>query len=231
VEERRLVTGRHGAICLLALSLVLVSTLIATRGALAAGECQQRPAPRPLASSAPLPVGMTVIADEGLGSAAFRGLRPPSGASMSVHLYLGYEDPKLGVRVAAIRAYHAAGYRTLLTFNAHASGIVLTPQAYAGWIDHVLSELGSSLNAAEITNEANVPGSPTTSDGSNPLVIQDLVTGVQTAKRYSAAHHLGLQVGFNWVFDNHLNLNAFWTQLSTSSACTPTRTSDRRPPR
>lgn len=70
--------------------------LLATAPAWALAECPQRATPAPLPSSAPLAVGMTVIAGEGLASPRFAALRPPSGAPMGVHLYTVYEDP-LGV--------------------------------------------------------------------------------------------------------------------------------------
>jgi hypothetical protein len=188
-------------------------SLLATAPASAVAECPQRPAPTPRLSSAPLAIGTTVIAGEGLSSPLFAALRPPSGAPMGVHLYTGYQDPQLPTRLAAIRAYHAAGYHTLLTIHANASNGVLTPSMYSDYVTKVLQQVGATLNAVEVTNEGNVPGSPQTSDGSNPLIIEDLVAGVETAKSYARAHDPSLAVGFNWVFDYHLDLNDFWQQL------------------
>jgi hypothetical protein len=107
---------------------------------------------------------------------------------MGVHLYTDYEDPQLPVRLAAIRAYHATGYHTLLTIHANASDGVLTPSMYSGYVIQVLQRAGLTLDSVEITNEGNVPGSPETSDGSNPLIIEDLIAGVEAAKNYARAH-------------------------------------------
>jgi hypothetical protein len=195
-------------------------SLLATAPAWARAECPHRAAPARQPSRAPLAVGMTVIAGEGLSSPLFGALRPPSGAPMGVHFYAGYEDPKLPIRLAAIRAYHAAGYHTLLTIHANASNGVLTPSIYSAYVTQVLQRAGATLDAVEITNEGNVPGSPKTSDGSNPLIIEDLIAGVKTAKNYARAHDPKLTVGFNWVFDYHLDLNDFWQQLKLQA--TPT---------
>jgi hypothetical protein len=202
------------------LAIGFALSLLGTAPAGAVAECSQRPAPAPRPSSAPLAIGMTVIADEGLSSPLFAALRPPSGAPMGVHLYTSYEDPQLPTRLAAIRAYHAAGYQTLLTIHANASNGVLTPSMYSDYITQVLQQTGATLNAVEITNEGNVPGSPETSDGSNPLIIEDLIAGVETAKNYARAHDPNVAIGFNWVFDYHLDLNDFWQQLKLQA--TPT---------
>jgi hypothetical protein len=192
---------------------MLAAFLTSPASAGAFGGCPQQAAAAPRPSTASLAVGMSVIGDEGLESSSFGGLRPPSGAPMGVHLYVGYQDPDLSVRLAPIRAYHAAGYRTLLTIKANAGTGVLTPQLYSAYVTQILSQTAGTLDAVEITNEGNVPGSPETSDGSNPSIIEDLVAGVQTAKSYALGHRLNLSVGFNWAFDYHLNLNDFWQQL------------------
>ena len=185
----------------------------ASPGAIAAGGCPHAPAPAPNRSSAPLPVGFSVIAQEGLANPYFRAMRPPSKTPMPVHFYVGYDDAKLPIRIAAIRAYHADGYATLLTIHANAAvGGVLTPSAYSAYVNRVLGQAGPALDSVEITNEGNVP-SPSTSDGNNPLLIPDLIAGVEAAHQFAAAHREHLRVGFNWVFDSHTDLNGFWAQL------------------
>lgn len=73
---------------------------------------------------------------------------------------------------------------------------------------------GSKVAFLQVTNEANVLGSPQSSDGAYPGAWQALVAGVEAAR--SQARRLGssMQVGFNWAYgQGKAESKAFWSYL------------------
>jgi hypothetical protein len=180
------------------------------------------------------------------GTAASRNLRALSAAAggprvFPVHFYEGWPNPaaadggaasELSAELATeqhVVEYARAGYPVLLTLHCmSADGVCAATADFTAWITQVLGRIGPSLEAVEITNEANLTLSSATSDGPSPNAVPDLVAGVKAAKLYVRQHGLATKVGFNWAFDYHLpgiigTLGPqFWTDLENAAASDPT---------
>lgn len=194
----------------------LVASLLACGNASAL--CLQQPAPNPIASDADLPIGISGLVASDLALPTLGALRAPSGAPLRVHFYIGYEGSGQAQVLSAIRAYARAGDAVLLTIRAQIAQDAPTPATYDAFVTQVLEAVAPDLSAVEITNEGNLPAPPSTSDGLTPDIIQDLISGVVTAKSYIRAHGLATKVGFNYVFAGHAPTDdVFWTRLKAEA--------------
>lgn len=90
----------------------------------------------------------------------------------------------------------------------------------AAWLDYVREVVRAfgpirSVQALQITNEVNLTTSPNTSDGAWKNSTRALVSGVETAQRYSNRLGYGrMQIGFNlaWRFGPQADSD-FWERL------------------
>ena len=80
---------------------------------------------------------------------------------------------------------------------------------FAAWVKSVVAA-EPEVTAFQITNEANLPGSPDT-DGSHVDAVGALIAGIESA---SAVRRPGQKLGFNWLYDLDPAADAaFWGQL------------------
>ena len=115
-------------------------------------------------------------------------------------------DAGLARFAGLVDGYAAAGFRSELQVRYH------PPEGragdIAGWLEYVRAAVRTfaprrSVVALSITNEANLTGSPNTSDGSYAGVVDALVQGVIEARR--EADRLGrgdLAIGFSYAYRN-----------------------------
>jgi hypothetical protein len=133
-------------------------------------------------------------------------LRPP-GRELVLRLnrmFWADGDAGLARFAAIVDGYARAGFRTELQVRYH------PPDGHAGdiagWLDYVRAAVRtfaprSSVVGLSITNEANLPGSPNTSDGFYTGVRSALVQGVIAAR--AEADRLGrpdLRIGFSYAY-------------------------------
>ncbi len=90
--------------------------------------------------------------------------------------------------------------------------------AWREYVRRVVRAFGPirAVRSLQITNEVNLAFSPNTSDGAWKNSVQALVSGVQTAQRYSNRLGFGrLKIGFNfaWRFGAEADAN-FWDALA-----------------
>ena len=138
--------------------------------------------------------------------AALQRLRPP-GRELVLRLNrMFWSDGRAGLdRFAGlVDGYARAGFRSELQVRYH------PPDGHAGdmagWLAYVRSAVRTfaprrSVVGLSITNEANLPGSPNTSDGFYSGVISALVQGVIAAR--AEADRLGrpdLRIGFSYAY-------------------------------
>jgi hypothetical protein len=158
------------------------------------------------AGSAGAVQGTTAPSDPAKALAALQRLRPP-GRELVLRLNrMFWSDGQAGLdRFAAlVDGYASTGFRSELQVRYH------PPDGHAGdmagWLAYVRSAVREfsarrSVVGLSITNEANLPGSPNTSDGFYSGVIDALVQGVIAAR--AEANRLGrpdLRIGFSYAY-------------------------------
>jgi len=169
-----------------------------------AGAAQAQPAPE----------------DPAKAMAALHRLRAP-GRELVVRLnrmFWADGDAGLARFAALVDGYAREGFRSELQVRYH------PPEGragdIAGWLEYVRAAVRTfaprrSVVALSITNEANLPGSPNTSDGFYAGVRDALVQGVIAAR--AEADRLGrpdLSIGFSYAYRNSPESdNAFWEEL------------------
>jgi hypothetical protein len=158
------------------------------------------------AGSAGAVQGTTAPSDPARALAELRRLRPP-GRELVLRLNrMFWSDGRAGLdRFAGlVDGYARAGFRSELQVRYH------PPDGHAGdmagWLAYVRDAVRTfaprrSVVGLSITNEANLPGSPNTSDGFYTGVIDALVQGVIAAR--AEADRLGrpdLRIGFSYAY-------------------------------
>ena len=158
------------------------------------------------AGSAGAVQGTTAPSDPAKALAALQRLRPP-GKELVLRLNrMFWSDGRGGLdRFAGlVDGYARAGFRSELQVRYH------PPDGHAGdmagWLAYVRDAVRTfaprrSVVGLSITNEANLPGSPNTSDGFYSGVIDALVQGVIAAR--AEADRLGrpdLRIGFSYAY-------------------------------
>ena len=200
----------------------------------AAQDCLSAEAPAPSATSQPLRMGIFPLAAGSAGAAqgepapedparalaALHGLRPP-GKELVVRLnrmFWADGDAGLARFAGLVDGYAREGFRSELQVRYH------PPEGHAGdiagWLGYVRAAVRTfaprrSVVALSITNEANLPGSPNTSDGFYAGVRDALVQGVIAAR--AEADRLGrpdLAIGFSYAYRGAPQSDdAFWEEL------------------
>jgi hypothetical protein len=167
------------------------------------------------------PAGPVAPEDPAKRLAALRQLRP-AGRRFVLHLYasyLGRRGPSAVQQLGEqINAYEHAGFEieVALCYRPEDGG---SPADVAGFVEFVraaIRSLGTSRRfvSAQITNEANVGGSPNASDGYYKGARSALIEGVIAAKAEAHANHLRqLRIGFNWAYDTGAGERGFWHDL------------------
>jgi len=131
-------------------------------------------------------------------------------------------DGVAGVRRYAglVDGYARAGFDSELQVRYHPGpSEVGDMAAWRGYVESAVSILGKrpSVKALTITNEANLPISSNTSDGSYAGVLQAIVTGVIVARRGLDGMgrpdvELGFSFGWRWLPDSDAD---FWRRLGS----------------
>src|SRR5215210_6379137 len=220
------------------IAAIALALLVPALGAAPASaqECVTAEPPAVTAPQRPLRLGIFPLAAGSAGAAqtqpaaedpakalaALQRLRPP-GRELIVRLNrMFWADGDAGLaRFAALAdGYAREGFRTELQVRYH------PPEGHAGdiagWLEYVRAAVRTFATrrlvvALSITNEANLPGSPNTSDGFYAGVRDALVQGVIAARAES--DRLGrpdLSIGFSYAYRNAPEAdNAFWKELGT----------------
>ena len=200
----------------------------------AAQDCLSAEPPAVSAPERPLRLGIFPLAAGSAGAAqaepapedpakaldALRRLRPP-GRELVVRLnrmFWADGDAGLARFAGLVDGYAREGFRSELQVRYHPpdgrAGDI------AGWLEYVRAAVRTfaprrSVVALSITNEANLPGSPNTSDGFYAGVRDALVQGVIAAR--AEADRLGrpdLSIGFSYAYRNSPQADdAFWKEL------------------
>ena len=158
--------------------------------------------------------------DEAKETAALQGLRPPRRELVLRLNRLFWADGEAGIdRFAAlVERYAAAGLSSEIQVRYHPpEGAEGNIPAWEGFVRSAVRRLGAhpAVVGFSITNEANFPVSPNTSDGSYDGVIDALVRGVAVAHEELVA--LGrpeLSIGFNVAWRYTPDRDArFWDEI------------------
>ena len=221
------------------LSLVATLTLVAVPHARAQlpGDLCLSAAPPPVSAPAhrlrfgitPLAAGSAGVTqaqpkpeNPGAAEAGLARLRP-SRRQLVLHLNrMLMSDGEAGVRRYAglVDHYAKAGFDTEVQVRYHpAAGQEGDMAAWAGYVRTAARILGKrpTVKGLTITNEANFPVSPNTSDGSYPGVLQAIVTGVIAArKQLDRIGRPDVELGFSFAWRWLPNADAdFWRQLGS----------------
>ncbi|MEA2311298.1 MAG: hypothetical protein QOE28_1266 [Solirubrobacteraceae bacterium] len=201
-----------------ALAAVVLTLVFAAPAA--AQDCLSASAPPVSAPAQPLRFGIapqaagsagaqqgTIAPEDPAKALAALGRLGPPGRDLVVRLnrmFWSDGDAGLARYAGLVDGYARAGYRSELQVRYH------PPQGHegdiAGWLDYVRAAVRMvaprrSVVELSITNEANLPGSPNTSDGSYAGVVDALVQGVEAAR--AEADRLGrrdLAIGFTYAY-------------------------------
>jgi hypothetical protein len=156
--------------------------------------------------------------------AALEQLRAP-GKPFALHLYAQYSGPTGGWsakdQVAGdIASYTSAGFQVelVLTYRPADRTAATDVPGYVAWVKQAVHDLDvyPGMVSFQVTNEANIAGSPNTSDGDYPGVKDALIQGVIGAKAQAKADGAAqVKVGFNWAYDTQSSESAFWSYLGT----------------
>ncbi len=177
----------------------------------------------------PLPAGSAGVAqgqpmpeDPAAAKAALGRLRPGRRQLVLRLNRMLLSDGAAGVRryAALVDDYAKAGFDSELQVRYHpAAGQEGDLAAWADYVKTAARILGKrpSVKALTITNEANFPVSPNTSDGPYPGVLQAIVTGVSTArKELDRIGRPDVELGFSFAWRWVPTADAeFWRQLGS----------------
>ncbi|HEY1237248.1 MAG TPA: hypothetical protein VGE91_02855 [Solirubrobacterales bacterium] len=198
--------------------------------------CLSAPPPPLSAPAHPLRFGITPLAAGSAGAtqaqpkpenpamaeSELRRLRP-GHRQLVLHLNrMLMSDGKAGVQRYAglVDRYARAGFDSELQVRYHPPpGQEGDMAAWVAYVKTAARILGKrpAVKALTITNEANLPVSPNTSDGSYPGVLQAIVSGVSAARKQldrmgRADVELGFSVAWRWLPDADAE---FWRQLGS----------------
>src|SRR5829696_1324343 len=176
------------------------------------------------AGSAGAAQGQIAPEDEGAAAAALQDLRPPGKTLVMRMNRLFWKDGDEGIARFAglIDKYEAQGFPTESQVRYHPpEGKAGDIAAWEAYVRRVVRELGKrrSLVALSITNEANLPISPNTSDGAHEGVKDALVRGVIVADQELARMGRGdVQVGFTLMWRYTPQSDAqFWEDIGAKA--------------
>lgn len=133
--------------------------------------------------------------------------------------YLGRGGPSAVQQLGAqIHAYERAGFEieVALCYRPEDGGSAADVAGFVEFVRAAIRSLGPARQfvSAQVTNEANVAGSPSTSDGYYKEARSALIDGVIAAKAQVQTDHLRqLRVGFNWAYDTGSGERGFWRAL------------------
>jgi len=167
------------------------------------------------------PGGTTVPEDPFKRLAALEQLRAP-GRPFVLHLYASYTGP--GGQTAAqqvgqqITAYGEAGFQTelALCYRPGDGGSPADVAAFVAYVRDSVDTFGPQpgFKYLQVTNEANIGGAPSASDGyytgAEAALVQGVIAAKQTARKDNVK---GLKIGFNWAYDTGPKESAFWSYL------------------
>src|SRR4051812_4678510 len=221
------------AICLLALAAAGSPDAGAQLGG---GECLSASPPPPGAPAHRLRFGITPLLagsagtsqsqpkpeDEGAALAELTRLRPGRRQLVLRLNRMSMADGEAGIRryAALVDAYARAGFDSELQVRYHPGpGQEGDMAAWERYVTTAAAILGKrpSVKALTITNEANFPISPNTSDGSFAGVRQAIVTGILSArKELDRIGRPDIELGFSFAWRWTPSSDAdFWRQLGT----------------
>ncbi|HWD76940.1 MAG TPA: hypothetical protein VG371_17515 [Solirubrobacteraceae bacterium] len=167
------------------------------------------------------PSGPVAPEDPAKRLAALELLRAP-GAPFVLHIYAGYTGPvgwtaaqQVGDQIAQ---YTAAGFQVelVLTYRPADGGSSQDVSGFEEFVRQTITSFGSNPGfvSLQVTNEANVTGTPNASDGYYAGAEEALIGGVIAAKAAIRARGFNqVSVGFNWAYGGNVNEHAFWSFL------------------
>jgi hypothetical protein len=167
------------------------------------------------------PAGPVAPEDPARRLAALERLRPAK-RPLVLHLYVSYTGPngpsaaqQIGEQVSE---YGRAGFETevALCYRPASGGSSSDVAGFVEFVRAAVRSLGHAHGfvAAQVTNEANIHGSPNASDGYYAGAQEALTRGVIAAKAQARAAHLTrVRIGFNWAYDTGAGEAAFWRGL------------------
>ena len=149
---------------------------------------------------------------------ALRGNEP-----LTVHLYEMYTgDGSADAMNAAtdqqIAQDTAAGLQVELVDEYRPSDAIpaVDVPGFSGWVRDTVRRYGPNpgVTSLQVTNEANQPGSPGTSDGAYPGATDALIQGIEAAHAERAAGgYAQLRIGFNWAYGAGAAQTSFFAAL------------------
>jgi hypothetical protein len=176
------------------------------------------------AGSAGAGQGTVAPVDERAETRALEQLRPPGRALVLRLNRLFWSDGDGGIArfAALVDHYAAAGFESEVQVRYHPpEGAEGDIDAWDAFVRRAVTELGSrpSVTGFSITNEANFPGSPNTSDGAYEGVVDALVRGVAAAgETLDALARPDVDVGFSmmwrWTPDSD---RRFWEEIGAKA--------------
>lgn len=93
--------------------------------------------------------------------------------------------------------------------------------AFAAFVRKAVTFYATDVKVAflQVTNEANVLGSPQSSDGAYPGAWEALVAGVEAARSRARQLQSSMQIGFNWADgQSRVENRSFWSYLRSKGA-------------
>jgi hypothetical protein len=224
--------------CVALAVLALAGPISSARAQVGGEHCLTTDPPRVTGAAKPLTFGITPQLAGSVGTAqqeavpldarrtrrALKRLRP-KGRELVLHLNrLFWADRRRGIRRFARRVnrYARAGFRSEIQVRYHPDarqeGDI---RRWARYVRRVVRRLGAhpSVVGFTITNEANLPISPNTSDGAYEGVIPALVRGIVAADRElrrigRPRLPLGFSVMWRWLPDQDA---AFWERIGAEA--------------
>ncbi|MCU1447991.1 MAG: hypothetical protein JWP02_161 [Acidimicrobiales bacterium] len=135
-----------------------------------------------------------------------------NGRPFDVHLYMQWNRPNPPDVDPLVARLTAAGLTVNLALKyVPPAGSDGDLAGFAAWVADVV-RAHPTVGVFQITNEANVPGSPDT-DGSAKDPVGALLAGVNAA---ATARQAGQLVGFNWFYRlDPVHDTGFWSDLGT----------------
>lgn len=152
---------------------------------------------------------------------ALRQLRP-SGRPFVLHLYVSYggsDGPSAaGQILSELSSYTAAGFQVelVLCYRPADPDPAVDVPGFVAFVRSAVDQLGSNagLVSLQVTNEANIGGSPHASDGYYPGARDALIQGIVAAKQESQHGDFHqLRIGFNWAYELGREQADFWRYL------------------
>lgn len=155
--------------------------------------------------------------------AALQQLRP-ANVPFLVRLYAAYhgpDQPSAAQQVGGdVADYTRGGFdvELVITYRPQSGGASADVAAFAQFASDSVQTLGADRGviSLQVTNEANVGGSPNCADGYYAGAQDALIAGVLAAKQEIRRRGFTqLKVGFNWTYVTGLSDRKFWSYLGS----------------